>query len=249
MSKVQLESDGDVRVLTLNNPQRRNAIDEDLRDELAETVARLRGDTKARALVVTGAGSSFCAGADLPALFGGPDRPVADIRADLKIVYDCFLGVVELPFPTIAAVHGAAVGAGLNLAMACDLRIAGPDAMFAAPFTKIGLHPGGGSTWFLVRTLGREKAMALLLDGGSLTGAQAVEAGLALRLADDPLDAAKVTAARYAELDPQLARDIKSAVNMAGDGDFNAVLEFESWAQASTATGPAIQQAVARFRR
>ena len=249
MSKVQLESDGDIRVLTLNNPERRNAIDEDLRDELSETVARVRGDTKARALVVTGAGSSFCAGADLPALFGEPDRQVADIRAGLKIVYDCFLRILELPFPTIAAVQGPAVGAGLNLALACDVRIAGPDATFAAPFTKIGLHPGGGCTWFLVRTLGREKALALLLDGGSLTGVQAVEVGLALRLADDPLTDAMGTAAHYAELDPQLARDIKSAVNIAADGDFTAALEFESWAQASSATGPAIQQAVARFRR
>jgi len=249
MSKVQLESDGTIQVLTLNNPERRNAIDEELRDELAETVTRLRSDTKTRALVVTGAGSSFCAGADLPALFGQPDRPVAEIRAGLKTVYDSFLRLLQLPFPTVAAVQGPAVGAGLNLAMACDVRIAGPEAAFAAPFTKIGLHPGGGCTWFLVRALGRERALALLLEGGSLTGAQAVEAGLALRLADDPVDAAMGSAARYAELDPQLARDIKSAVDIAEEGDFTAALEFESWAQASSATGPAIQQAVKRYRR
>jgi len=249
MSKVQLESDGDTRTLTLNNPERRNAIDADLRDELAETVARLRGDTKARALVVTGAGSSFCAGADLPALFGQPDRPVSEIRAGLKTVYDSFLRILQLPFPTIAAVQGPAVGAGLNLAMACDVRVVGPNATLAAPFTKIGLHPGGGCTWFLVRALGRERALALLLDGGSLTGEQAVEAGLALQLVDDPLEAAMATATRYAELDPQLARDIKSAVDIASTGDFTAALEFESWAQASTATGSRIQEAVARYRR
>jgi enoyl-CoA hydratase len=164
-------------------------------------------------------------------------------------VYDSFLRILQLPFPTIAAVQGPAVGAGLNLAMACDVRIAGPDAIFTASFTKIGLHPGGGCTWFLVRTLGRERALAVLLDGGSLTAAQAVELGLALRMADDPLAAAMDTAALYAGMDPNLARDIKSAVNLAADGDFAAALEFESWAQASSATGPALQQAVARFRR
>jgi enoyl-CoA hydratase len=249
VSKVELESDGDIRVLTLNNPERRNAIDEELRDELAQAATRLRSDVKARALVVTGAGSSFCAGADLPALFGDPDRPVAEIRVGLKTVYDSFLQILQLPFPTIAAVHGPAVGAGLNLAMACDVRIAGPAATFAAAFTKIGLHPGGGCTWFLMRALGRERALALLLEGGSLDGAQAVEAGLALQVADDPLNVAMSTAARYAELDPQLARDIKSTVNLADERGFTAALEFESWAQASTATGPAIQQAVARYRR
>lgn len=250
MSKVELESDGDIRVLTLNNPDRRNAIDEQLRDELGAAVSRLGADLKARALVVTGAGSGFCSGADLPALFGQPDRPVVEIRGGLKTVYDSFLRILELPFPTVAAVQGPAVGAGLNLAMACDVRIAGPAAKFAAPFTKIGLHPGGGCTWFLVRALGRERALAMLLDGGALTATEAVENGLALRIADNPLDAAKETAARYAQLDPNLARDIKAAVNLADDSsDFTAALEFEAWAQASTATGPAIQQAVARFRR
>ncbi|MFI5494734.1 enoyl-CoA hydratase [Actinoplanes sp. NPDC051859] len=250
MSKVLRERTDDGRwTLTLNDPDRRNAIDEELRDTLADAITEVAADTAARTLVVAGAGSAFCAGADLPALFGDTGRSVSAIRTDLHQVYDSFLRVMRLPIPTIAAVQGPAVGAGLNLAMACDTRIVGPQARLIASFTKIGLHPGGGCTWFLTRALGPERALQLLLDGGSVTGEEAVRLGLAGTLADDPLTAAHERAARWAKLDPSLARDIKTSVRTATTGDFAAALEFESWAQASTATGPAIQETVARFRR
>lgn len=236
-----------VRVLTLTDPDRRNAIGPRMRDELTAAVAAVAADPDARALVVAGAGSAFCAGADLPAVFGGPERPEAEIRRDLQRIYRSFLAVAELPIPTLAAVQGPAVGAGLNLAMCCDLRIAGPRAVFAATFTKLGLHPGGGCTYFLVRALGRQRALEVLLDGGSLTAEQAVARGLALRVEDDPLAAALAQAARYAELDPDLVRDIKRATQLADTEGFAATLEFESWAQASTATKPAIREAIARL--
>ncbi|MEV6597085.1 enoyl-CoA hydratase [Actinoplanes sp. NPDC051346] len=250
MSKVLRERTDDGRwTLTLNDPDRRNAIDEALRDELGDAITEVAADTNARTLVITGAGPAFCAGADLPALFGDTDRSVADIRTDLHRVYDSFLRVLSLPIPTIAAVHGPAVGAGLNLAMACDTRIVGPNARLIASFTKIGLHPGGGCTWFLTRALGPERALQLLLDGGSVDGPEAVRLGLAGTLADDPLAAAHDRAERWAALDPALARDIKTSVRTAMTADFAASLEFESWAQAASATGPAIQETVARFRR
>ncbi|HLU43470.1 MAG TPA: enoyl-CoA hydratase [Natronosporangium sp.] len=236
-----------VRILTLTDPDRRNAIGPQMRDELAAAVAEVAADPDARALVVAGAGSAFCAGADLPAVFGGPERPEAEIRRDLQRLYRSFLAVAELSIPTIAAVQGPAVGAGLNLAMCCDLRIAGPEAVFAATFTKLGLHPGGGCTYFLVRALGRQRALEVLLDGGSLTAEQAVARGLALRIEDDPLAAAVAQATRYAALDPELVRDIKRATQLAETAGFEASLEFESWAQASTTTKPAIREAIARL--
>ncbi|MEE3921364.1 enoyl-CoA hydratase-related protein [Micromonospora sp. BRA006-A] len=156
--------------LTLNDPDRRNAIDAEMRDALGDAIAEVAADRHARTLVVTGAGTAFCAGADLPAMFGEPGRGVAEIRADLHRVYDSFLRVRALPIPTIAAVQGPAVGAGLNLALACDTRIVGPKAKLIASFTKLGLHPGGGCTWFLTRALGLERALRLLLDGGSVDG-------------------------------------------------------------------------------
>lgn len=250
MSKVALHNDGGQWTLTLTDPDRRNCLDEEMVRELGDAVSAVAGQPAARTLVVTGQGTAFCAGADLPALFGeATGRSVGELRGHLHNVYDSFLRLRALKIPTIAAVQGAAVGAGLNLAMACDVRIAGPRASFAATFSKIGLHPGGGCTWFLVDALGPQKALALLLDGGALDGAEAVRQGLALELADDPVAAAHDKAARWAALDPALARDIKSAVGVARSGDFGATLEFESWAQASSATGPAIQEVVARFRK
>ena len=248
MSKVRLESEGGRRVLTLDDPDRRNSIDAQMRAELADAVATVAADRDARALVVTGEGSASCAGADLPAIFGDADRPVDQIRRDLHQVYDSFLRLLALPIPTIAAVQGPAVGAGLNLAMSCDLRVAGPKARFAATFTSIGLHPGGGCTWFLVHAMGPQRALAMLLDGGTVAGPDAVQAGLALRLDDDPLAVAVELADRYAALEPELVRDVKTAVQTAVRGDFGATLELESWAQASSAKGPRLQEFVARFR-
>jgi enoyl-CoA hydratase len=248
MSKVELTDDNGRWAITLNDPDRRNCIDEAMCTQLGDAVATVAADPEARTLVVTGAGKAFCAGADLPALFGDSERTVSEIRCHLHVVYDSFLRLRSLAIPTIAAVQGPAVGAGLNLAMACDIRIAGPRASFAATFSRIGLHPGGGCTWFLVDALGPQKALALLLDGGALDGAMAVREGLAMELADDPLAVATGIAERWAALHPALVHDIKTAVGLARSGDFQATLEFESWAQASSATGPGIQEAVARFR-
>lgn len=247
--KIDLSEESGRWTLLLNDPDRRNCIDDAMVEELGEAVTTVAADPDARTLVIAGAGPAFCAGADLPALFGATDRSVPEIRRHLHQVYDSFLRVRRLAIPTIAAVQGPAVGAGLNLAMACDVRLAGPRAAFTASFTRIGLHPGGGCTWFLVDALGPQKALALLLDGGSLDAEAAVREGLALRQADDPLTAAGELAERWAAVDADLVRDIKSAVGTARSGDFDATLEFESWAQASSAAGPAIQRAVARFRR
>lgn len=235
--------------ITMNDPDRRNCIDEAVIDQLGAAVDTVAADRNARTLVVAGAGSAFCAGADLPALFGDRDRTVAQTRDHLHRVYDSFLRVRRLPIPTIAAVQGAAVGAGTNLALCCDIRIVGPRAKFAITFSKIGLHPGGGCTWFLVDLLGPQRAMALLLDGGAIPGSDAVDAGLALTLVDDPLAEAHRMAERWAELDPELTRDIKSAIGIARTGGFDAALEFESWAQASAAGKPEIQAVVDQFRR
>ncbi|MDT4950802.1 MAG: enoyl-CoA hydratase, partial [Pseudonocardiales bacterium] len=155
----------------------------------------------------------------------------------------------RLEIPTIAAVNGAAVGAGVNLAMSCDVRIAGPHAKFGITFTKLGLHPGGGCTYFLTQALGRPKALSLIMEGGLLDAAEALRLGLVLEVADDPLDAALATAARWAEVDPSLARDIKRAVGMAERGNFEETLDFESWAQAASTRSPQLAEAIARFTR
>lgn len=251
MSLVSLENgplDG-VRLLTLRDGARRNAMSPQLQADLSAAVAQVAGDADARVLVVTGDGPAFSAGADLPAVFGTGPRDVAQTRAGLRAIYDSFLGVRRLEIPTIAAVNGAAVGAGVNLAMACDVRIAGPQARFGVTFTQLGLHPGGGCTWFLTRALGRQRALALIMDGGFVAADEALRLGLVLDVADDPVGAALEVAARWAAVDPLLARDIKRAVGIAERGSFEDTLDFESWAQAASTRSPKLAEAVARFTR
>jgi enoyl-CoA hydratase len=250
MRKLRLTTSDGVATLTLADPDRRNAMGAEMAAEMRQVAADLADDPDVRALVVTGEGGAFCAGADLPQLFGDPDRPVADVRDELQRYYRAFLAVRELPIPTVAAVEGAAVGAGLNLAMACDVRIAGPTARFGATFSRIGLHPGGGCTWFLVRALGASRALTTLLLGELIDADRAVAMGLAEGPEEDCLGAATALARRFAEVDPQLARHIKRAVGVAVEtDDLGAVLEYESWAQAVSAGSPQLREWVARFER
>ncbi len=251
MALVRLEArDSGVRVVTLDDPARRNAMGDELGAELLDACAAVAGDPDARVLVLTGAGDAFCAGADLPQLFGpAADAPVTETHARLQRYYRPFFAVRDLAIPTVAAVNGPAIGAGLNLAMACDLRVAGPGATFAATFTRIGLHPGGGCTWFLVQALGASRALRVLLLGEAIRADRAVAWGVAEGPEDDPLAAALELAGRIAEVDPSLARHVKAGVEVAvRSGDLRATLEYESWAQAASASSPLLQEWVARFR-
>ena len=242
------DHDGDVRVIRLNDPDRRNAMSLALGARMREAVARCEDDG-VQAVVFTGAGTAFCAGADLPELFGDADRPLAETSDLLRDYYRAFLDVGDLDVPTIAAVNGPAVGAGLNLALACDLRVAGTDATFGATFARIGLHPGGGCTWFLVHELGYARALEVLLRGRTLDAAQAVAAGLATGPSEDPVGDAVELARDIAEVAGPLAVPIKRTARLAAAGaPFAAVLEAETQAQARSASSERLQAWVARFR-
>jgi enoyl-CoA hydratase len=177
-----------VAVITVNDPDRRNAVTNAMSDQLQEAVLRAESDTGVHAVVITGAGKAFCAGADLSALG-------AAAREGLERIYAGFMAVGRCCLPTIAAVNGAAVGAGLNLALAADVRIAGPRALFDPRFQKLGIHPGGGATWMLQRAVGPQVARAALLFGMSFDAETAVRHGLALQVAEDPVAAALEMAA------------------------------------------------------
>ena len=173
-------NDAGVALLTLNDESRRNAVTPRMRDELVQIFAELESRPEVRAVVVTGAGQSFCAGADLGELATASGD-------DLRNIYDAFLAFANSPLPTIAAVNGHAVGAGLNLALACDIRLASPAASFAAGFLRLGLHPGGGSTWMLRRTVGPQVTAAMMLFGKPLDGHAAARVGLVLECVDGDL--------------------------------------------------------------
>ncbi len=176
---VLLERHTGVAVLTVSDPARRNALTLDLSDRLARAVGECDRDESVHTIVITGAPPALCAGGDLDALAAAGKSGSA---AELHRIYAGFLAVANAAVPTIAAVNGPAVGAGLNLALACDLRLVGPGASFDARFLQLGIHPGGGMTWLAQRAAGRQTAAAMALFGEPLDAQEAVRTGLAYRL-------------------------------------------------------------------
>jgi enoyl-CoA hydratase len=178
---VVVEQDGAVAVLTVSDPRRRNALSLELSERLARAVAACEHDESVHSIVITGAPPAFCAGGDLGALAAAGQT---GSEADLQRIYAGFLAVANAAVPTIAAVNGPAVGAGLNLALACDVRLVGPGALFDARFLQLGIHPGGGMTWLAQRAVGPQITAAMALFGEPLDAQDAVRTGLAYRLID-----------------------------------------------------------------
>ncbi|MEU7481439.1 enoyl-CoA hydratase [Lentzea sp. NPDC042327] len=205
MAQVLLECADSVAVITIDDPERRNALTIDLSEELADKVAE--AEERANAVVVTGAPPAFCAGADLTQLGNSKDE-------GLRRIYRGFLAVANARIPTIAAVNGAAVGAGLNLALACDVLVAGPKARFDARFLQLGIHPGGGMTWMLQRKVGPQVATAMTLLGQVLDADEAVRTGLAFQRAENPVEAARGLARAAAEAPAELVRTIKATMRV-----------------------------------
>jgi len=247
MPLVHLTSDGPVRTITLDDAERRNALSWPLLDELKAAIETVRDDPDARALVVTGAGKAFCAGADLGDLFGDLDRPVEVLRDHLMKVYASFLGLRDLTIPTVSAVQGAAVGAGLNIALACDVIVAGPRAGFGPTFSKIGLHPGGGCTWLLTQRIGAANTTAALFAGDIIDADTALRLGIAQEVADDPAVRAAELAANWSTREPKLMADIKHSVRLATTSDATTSLDFEALAQAESLANPQFREFAARF--
>ncbi len=209
MAEIELERrDDGVALLTLNAPERRNALTVEMAEALTAACEEIDADTSVGAVVVRGEGDYFCAGGDRTTLAEAGSDPAEDTRyRGMTAIYRSFARVGELAPPTIAAICGGAVGAGLNLALATDLRVVADDAALLSGFIPIGLHPGGGHTALLGRLGSREAASALTLFGERLTGAQAVERGLAWTAvpAAEVDDVALALAAVPAK-DPELAR-------------------------------------------
>ena len=241
MIRVESEAGG-LRRLILDDPDKRNAIGPTMRDEMATATALLAADEEAKCLIVAGEGKAFCAGADLLAIFEAEDDSPSRMRGRQLSYYQSFLGLRDLEFPTVAAVDGAAIGAGLNLALVCDVNIAGPRARYGATFSKLGLHPGGGCTYFLTRAMGPGRALFALLRGAVLDGREAFDLGLADHYAEDALAAAEEWAAEVVALDPGLVRDMKKSVAIAAESSFEATVGIEAWAQTASAYNPGVKE-------
>jgi len=237
-----------IAVITVNDPDRRNAVTDAMSAQLRAAITEAESDQGVHAVVVTGAGKAFCAGADLSALGAAAEE-------GLLRIYDGFLAVGGCTLPTIAAVNGAAVGAGLNLALAADVRIAGPHALFDPRFQKLGIHPGGGATWMMQRGVGPQVARAALLFGMRFDADAAVTHGLALQVADDPLAAALELAAGPASAPREVVLATKASMRATAtpgsiDTDqHDAAMRIELGPQARSIASPEFQSRLAAAQR
>lgn len=223
MSLVLVDLSDRVATLTLNNPAERNTLTAPMVAEIVAAMDELEADDGVGAVVVTGAPPAFCAGANLGNLAESTEESLGGI-------YEGFLRIARSPLPTIAAVNGAAVGAGMNLAMGCDVRLAARRARFDTRFLQIGIHPGGGHTWMLRRIVGPQTAMAAVVFGEVLDGAEAERVGLVHRCVDDDrlLAAAHEMAARAASGPRELVIEIKRSIaEMADISDHPAAVARE----------------------
>ena len=212
MALVLLDIADGVATLTLNNPDERNTMTAPMVAEIVAAMDRIEGDSAIGALVVTGTAPAFCAGANLGNLAEADGE-------SLGVIYEGFLRIARSPLPTIAAVNGAAVGAGMNLALGCDVRIAAKRAKFDTRFLQLGIHPGGGHTWMLRRIVGPQVTAATVLFGEVLDGAEAQRVGLAYRCVEDAdlLTAAHEMAARAASAPRELVIETKKTLAAMAD--------------------------------
>jgi len=245
MPLVELDIKDRVATVTLNDPDHRNAVSPPLVEAIVSTFDRLEKDAEVGAVVVTGAPPAFCAGADLSEL-------AEAVRPGLKKIYEGFLRIARCPLPTIAAVNGPAVGAGVNLALVCDLRIAARSARFEGRFLDLGLHPGGGHTWMLQQICGPETATAMVLFGEALDGEEAERRRLAWRCVDDDalLDEASRLAGRAARVPRELARRAKASLRaMARIHEHVVAVELELENQAWSVQQPEFAEKLAALRK
>lgn len=207
MNEVRYAVDDNIATITLDAPERRNALSVEMSRELIDAARTAEADITVGAVVVTG-GKHFCAGAVREVLADVGRDPVEDeAYRNLETVYAAFTTIGTMGLPTIAAVRGAAVGAGMNLALATDLRIVSTTARLLPGFAQIGIHPGGGHLSLLHRVAGRETAAAMGLFGEEVRGERAVDLGIAWAAHEDEAveQAARDVAARVAA-DPELSR-------------------------------------------
>jgi 2-(1,2-epoxy-1,2-dihydrophenyl)acetyl-CoA isomerase len=250
---VLYETRGAVALLTLNRPEALNSFTRQMHRDLWAALDRAEADKTIRALVLTGAGRGFCAGADL-AEFDFEPGPDLVQRADPGPVIDQAFNptarrIQSLRMPVVAAVNGVAAGAGASLAMTCDIAIAAPGASFIQAFSKIGLIPDAGGSWFLVERLGLARAMALAMTGDKLPAPQAKEWGMIWDVQDDPLAAALAMAEKLATMPTQALVATRALLRDAGTRTLNEQLDVERDTQSALGRTHDYIEGVMAFRQ
>lgn len=251
MSFLLYQQEGPVVTLTMNRPESRNALSgPDPIEEIEDACRRITADPSVRVAILTGSGSAFSAGGDLKAMVDGVENgqktPAQIRRMFLDGIHRIPLALYYLEVPTIAAVNGPAIGAGMDLACMCDLRIASEGARFAESFVKLGLIPGDGGAWLLSRLVGRAKASELAFTGETIDAAEALRIGLVSKVvpAASLLEQANLLARKVAANPGVALRLTKQLLREADDASFRQVLESSAAKQGMALHSAAHAEAV-----
>jgi enoyl-CoA hydratase/carnithine racemase len=225
---IEYAVDEHVATITLNRPHRKNAFTTAMVDAWADALVVAAGDERVRAVVVTGAGGAFCSGVDLAEFKAATRAPADEKRFLTEHVHRVARAVETLDKPLIAAIDGAAVGAGMDMALMCDYRVGSPAARLAEAYIRIGLVPGDGGCWLLPRIVGRSRALRMLWTGEFIDAAEALALGILDEVADDSLARARQFAAQVAAQPPMAVQMIKRAVRQGAEQDLLAALDLVS---------------------
>lgn len=243
-------ADGPTHTVTINRPRRRNALTPNLARAIAQEIETIVDGGTAQTIVLRGAGGHFCAGLDLHWLQQlGPMPTIPELQHGLSDFQSAILAIVRCPMPVVAVVEGTAAGFGLDLAIACDMRLAARSASFTSAFARMGLVPDGGSTFTLLPLIGLGRAMRLLMTGETIAADAALRIGLVEEVADDvELDGAIATLLRGMQInDPMSLRTIKRLMRAAELGVIEQALSSEGAAQLQALQSPAFHARLAAF--
>jgi 2-(1,2-epoxy-1,2-dihydrophenyl)acetyl-CoA isomerase len=233
LSTIDLEFDGDIGTMTLNRPEALNAMSPELIGELTLLAPWLADSAPIRALVVTGAGRAFCSGGDVNWFRRGVEEEGVDLPSEVRrgadVLHQAIVDFRRIPYPVVGAINGPAAGAGLSLALMCDIRIASDEAFFAVAYGRIGASPDGGMTYFLPRVVGPAKALELMLNDPNLPAQAALDAGLVSEVvpADELMERAHDKARKLAAKAPHYVRMCKSLLSQSLDNSLADHLQIE----------------------
>lgn len=249
-SAVLIEVREGIATLTLNRPEARNALNQDMRRGLADAVARVRDDDAVHSVILTGSGGAFCSGGDISQMQDASQVGVP-WRARMRSLHQWFPQLENLEKPVIAAVDGPAFGAGMSLALAADFVLATRRARFCAVFGRIGLIPDLGAMYLLPRIVGRQRAKELVFTARTVAADEACALGIVYRVVDDDAALAAATQAlarRFAQASTAAIGMAKTIMNQAFELDAHAMAELEAYGQTVCRSSAYHQEAVQRFR-
>jgi methylglutaconyl-CoA hydratase len=247
-TSLTLEQDGPYRIVTLNRPERMNALSRALLHEIAAAFRALAEDRDARVVIVTGAGDkAFCAGADLKERQGMTEN---EVRLLLRLYRDAFGAIDRCPKPVVAAINGVALGGGFEVALACDLRVCAPGAVVGLPETSLAIIPGAGGTQRLSRLVGPGRAKELILMARKCSASEALAQGLVTAVAREGqpvVEAAKELTAPLAAGAPIALAAAMEAIDLGFERDFEAGLDLEQLCYERTLVSADRREALAAF--